>query len=416
MNLKALVEEFRKRQAAVCADGSTLPSRKLFARIKHRHFRELLAATEGERPLIWSAATLPTELTVALDLAVLSPETYATQAVLASADGLDYIDQGVANGASARLCKAYLAAEGMALAGELPAPKAIVGSTLPCDSSTALYHFLMEQYPCPSFRFHIPYLEKAEEPGSPAQVYLEAQLRGQMEFLEDLTGRKTDPDCLARVCGHSVRAYNHLVRIEQELRQGRPCALSGRQASYLQSAYYLHRGRPETEEYYRELHREITARSPDGQEREAHRLGWLGIFPFYDPGLLTWLEKEHRAEVVMDFGNLLPERELDPEAEPLSLIAHRELNSPGWRVCWPYQTWRRDFLDQARAFNLDAFVVYNQVGCTNMGGLAGLIKADLRDELGIPTLIMDGDPLDPRVVPMANQKRRLDDFMNILLG
>ena len=127
--------------------------------------------------------------------------------------------------------------------------------------------------------------------------------------------------------------------------------------------------------------------------------------------MVDWIKKEHNAEVSLDINNFLPEPMIEEDPDPLRIIAKRVLGFPGLRVCWPYNTWREEFLDQCREYKIEAMVLGGHFGCSNIGGFYGLMRDDLRKELGIPTLMLDTDPIDPRIVSIEEQKRKIEDLL-----
>ncbi|MEW6616320.1 MAG: 2-hydroxyacyl-CoA dehydratase family protein [Thermodesulfobacteriota bacterium] len=415
MDIEKMVEEFRQRLDYLRSKPSRVKSKEQFAQIKLDYFEELRDARKEGKPIVWVVWSVPSELIVAMDLAVFVPEQYSIQMSTVSTDlTLNYIQLAQIHGMAEEICRPHQSTTGMAIAGEITPPDCLISSTVPCDSYLMLFEVCSNIYKRPAYYLHIP-MDTGEKLRDEAIVgYYQKQLEGLIEFLEKHTNRKMDYRRLKETAELSRRTHNYHVRIQQELRKVVPAALTGREGISFFGILYHCRGRQDALEYYETLYQERKEKA-DRKEaplaEEKYRIGWIGALPYWNLTLLDWIKKEHNTEVVLDLNNFLPEPMIEEDTEPLRIIAKRVLGYPGLRVCWPYNTWREEFLNSCKEFKLDAFIIYNHFGCSNIGGVCGLMRDDLRKQIGIPTLIMDGDPIDPRVVSIEEQKSKIEDFL-----
>ncbi|MEW6034815.1 MAG: 2-hydroxyacyl-CoA dehydratase family protein [Chloroflexota bacterium] len=414
MKIDDMVEEFRSRLDYLQKRPVRVKSKEQFARIKLDYFEEVRDAQKKGKSVVWVVWSVPSEILVALDLVVFIPEQYSIQMSTVSPElTMGYIELAQAHGMADEICRPHQSTTGMAISREVITPDCLISSTVPCDSYLMLFEVCSNIYKRPTFYLHIP-TAAWETPGEEQVEYYQRQLEELIRFLEEHTGRRMDPARLREVAEISRKTNNYHVRIQQELRKAVPAPLTGREGISSFGILYHCRGRPEALEYYETLYQE---KKESAERREAplaeekYRVGWVGALPYWKLTILDWMKKEHNTEVVLDINNSMPEPEIEEGLEPLQVIARRVLGYPGLRICYPYSAWREGFLHNCREFKLDAMILYGHPGCANLGGVYNMMKNDLRERLGIPTLTIDGDPIDPRVVSLEEQRRRIEDFL-----
>ena len=68
-----------------------------------------------------------------------------------------------------------------------------------------------------------------------------------------------------------------------------------------------------------------------------------------------------------------------------------------------------------RDYKADALIFAGNTGCKYHWATAQLVKDAIYDELGIPTLVFELNPSDPRVVSLEGVKAKFEQFFEIIM-
>ena len=78
---------------------------------------------------------------------------------------------------------------------------------------------------------------------------------------------------------------------------------------------------------------------------------------------------------------------------------------------------RREMVVRAcRDYHIDGAVLHNNKSCVPITLGQMDIKRSLEEELGIPSVVIDGDHMDAENFSLAQFQTRADAFMEVLLG
>jgi hypothetical protein len=75
-----------------------------------------------------------------------------------------------------------------------------------------------------------------------------------------------------------------------------------------------------------------------------------------------------------------------------------------------------DTVKLARDFRVDAALYYAHIGCRQACALIRSVKDRLKENLGIPTLVLDCDIMDPSLTPQGDLRDKLEGFFEMLEG
>lgn len=416
MKIEGMVEEFRGRLEHTRKRQPYLRSKELFTQMKLNYFERLLRAQQEGEPIVWVVWSIPSEIFLAMDIATFIPEQYCLQ--MSTVDqGLEFVDLAQAEGMAPEICGAFLCLYGGAVAREFVPPAAIIGSSVPCDSALSVFASARNFYGCPGYELHAALWTGDRDRDRASIEYYKRQLQGKIHFLEELTGKKMDYDKLQEMVERSMKAHSYLVRIQQELRKAVPTPITGREGIASFGILFQFWGTQEVLEYCQTLYKETKARVERGEAplaEEEHRICWLGAYPYYDMKLLDRIKVEHHTEIPLDFNNFLFEYPIEDTSDPLRAVAQRTLGMPAVRFVYPYSSLRHEFLTQVREFQVEGVIYYLHFGCANTAGISAPMREDLK-AMGIPTLVVDGAPMDRRVVPVEEQWRKIDDFLTTVI-
>src|SRR3990167_4993486 len=168
--------------------------------------------------------------------------------------------------------------------------------------------------------------------------------------------------------------------------------------------------------YYTEELAERVSKGIGAVPQEKFRILYTFVLPFFDMGLMDWMEKEHRASIVMwpleswrGKGEWLVDRD-----KPLENIARKAFFHPG-----TYQHYGRidDYVEDinrcAREYKANAALFFAHIGCRH-GCATQRIAKDEMAKLGIPMATIDCDLVDKSFTTTEEVREKLDSFFEIL--
>lgn len=304
---------------------------------------------------------------------------------------------------------------GLALSGDLPKPSFVAIATGECMPITYGAHWLAKHFQCPSYALDVDLEDNYE-----SLRYLVRQFEEMIDLAEkEVPGVKYDEAkhraLLEKV--DQVHAYEQQI---YELKRAVPCPISGKDALRMAGPELIED--PRYVEYYRlflEEMQERVARGIGVLPEEKMRVMWLVSAPFYaDP--FSFLEKRGVAMPLYDAGAAGGEEtpSLSDETaygRKLTLLEFEaSLLNRGWRRGTAERK-VRFVLDRCREMHIDAIIYFMLWGCTPELSMAKIIAERVEQELGIPTLMIEGWCLDAEKYDQADFEKRLDDFIDVCL-
>lgn len=416
--LKDVVEGFNKRLKQKRENPATPKSSELATELMCRYWDMVHNARKEGKPLAWASFGVPIEVFYAMDIVPFLVEQFAVTTVvqgLRQGKGWEFFDYGVRSGFAKDGCTAHIVCLGMAQADVLPPPDFIVCASVPCDSSCISFDILAEWYKCPSFFYDYPLLETADS----LRCY-KSEFYNLIQFLEDQTKRKIDWDKFREVIEISKRTNEYYAKV-LELRKTVPCPMGGRDGWTIITNIRYCDGMPLCLEYFKSLSEELQAKVDKGEgwlPEERHRLMWIGGWPFTWMGIVNWMEEDFKAVIVGEAQNAVKHTlggDLGEGPEEIIDFLSRKIKGASiWRIFKDFDTISEELLEQLEEYKVDGAVYYASTGCKQGCNLTRLLK----DVWGskVPTMIVDGDILDPRIVPLDRQKEQVRNFLLILEG
>ena len=137
-----------------------------------------------------------------------------------------FAEKAEASNVPESLCSYHKTMLGLAESGVLPRPLLVANTTLACDANQVSFRRLAEFYGAPHAVVDVPGRETEE-----AVEYVAGQLRDVTAMLEELCGRRLDPDALRARLASSRRSIE-LYRAYLKKRGGvsLPATMSGEEA------------------------------------------------------------------------------------------------------------------------------------------------------------------------------------------
>lgn len=407
--VRSIVEGFQKRLEH-CRKKSGPKSTEHFYEAMIRYYQNIYLAKEECKPLAWVGAFTPIEIFYAMDIVPFIPELHC--AAMASQNHLArYLDSAAEYGLPVEICSIHRAMVGMAVNETVPTPDLMVNSAHVCDSGFKSFGTLSKYYNCPEF-----VLDSPREGNQEGINYFAKEIRNLIEFLEDFTHQKMDFNKLERILVLSRHVYEHFYEIA-EMRKEIPTPLRGRESLRSFTIYRHLAGTEGALPYFEHLKEEVGVKVKEkkgGILNERYRIYWAYVPINYYLGIYDWMEEEFGAIVVMDLFNAVYRMEAEP-SDPLTYLAAKSLaDLYPCTLAGPLETTLQDNINIVRDYKVDGVVYVAHIGCKQGCAMIRPLRDILRDKLGIPTLVIDADIIDPTVISIENLKNKLESFFEML--
>ncbi|MGB9866398.1 MAG: 2-hydroxyacyl-CoA dehydratase subunit D [Bacillota bacterium] len=377
------------------------------------------AAYTKARPVVWTSTFVPSELSYAAGAIPFIPELAAGVAASLGL-GVPMLCSAEGEGYSSDLCGFHRCMVGMARNGLLPEPNAIVTTNLLCDGGVRAFENLAHTLGVPCYNLDVPVTAPGSTYCTEAVDYVAHQLQDLWQRLvREIHPRRllnhTDSSLwLSRTAAHSRACTLHRQRVN-ELRQEVPGPWRGAEALSYFAVEMLAMGCPEGTRFFESLAVCLAKRVASGRAAlpggERFRLLWLHLRPYTDSHVLDHLELNWKALIAFNDYSYVHWQPPRPEAF-WQYLAQRMVDHPSWG---PAERRVQLVLKLVNDYRVDGVIQFSHWGCRQSTGMAWAIRQALRDE-GIPFLELDGDCVDPRCVSTAQQRSRVDAFMEVLEG
>jgi len=368
------------------------------------------------KPLAYVTSGAPVEILEAMGILTLYPENYtALCGARGVAVGLCQVAEAI--GYPADLCSyarshigAVLHPRDAPLSG-MPGPDLLVCCNNICGTVLKWYEALAALYEVPLFVLDVPF-QRTTPPEPHVVAYVADQLREFVVWLEAHTGRRLKPGKF-----HSVLALSRqAVALWQEILGfggHTPSPINAPDLFVAMAPIVALRGTRRAVDCYRRLIAELEERVEQGigaVPGERYRLLWDNIAiwyrlyrffrPFMDAGACFVADTYTNAWTV----------ELDLE-EPFVSLA-RAYTGVFINVDLP--TRLQTIAGLARRFQVDGMVMHANRSCKPFSITQNDVRDALRDELGLPVLILEADMCDARLYDEGAVRERVAAFLEML--
>ena len=345
-------------------------------------------------PLVWRNLFFPSEILNAMQVRMLTLETYAALNARNRKKIKRSFDNAAYKGYASETCSFLRVLEGM----DLPHPDFGVSTSQPCQQGERIFKDLVRSYGVEEnfYSLHTPISrdDKAIE-------QIASGLEHSVHLLEKATGKKMDMGRLVEACYFSNQARNISKKCNQ-LRLSSPPLIRGSLAVYFSTIFSQLWGKVELVEIQNQFYHELLKRKEeiDGKINidDTHRTLWLHLPPFYDSSLLNHIEITSNIPIIFEEVNYIGWEPLELD-NPYRALAKKLLNQgfldPKLRV--------EKIIENSIRGKLNGCILYNHMFGRCAMADASFIK-HLREELNeasIPLLVLDGDCVDPTIDPCS---------------
>ena len=398
-------------------DAVKMTSKQMLGELLAKHYDDAFKAKAEGRPVVWSTSIAPQELLEAMDIAVVYPENHAA-AVGARKDAPQFIAKSEGDGYSSDICSYARVNIGYAdirhsEAQDIPMPDLIYCCSNICCTVLKWYENLAKKLNVPIIVFDSPFNAEYEVREDNIR-FLAAQMRDAIAKLEELTGRKMDYDRLKEVMKISNETAEWWVKAT-DLARNIPSPLSGYDMFNYMATIVCMRGKKEGRKLFRLWYDELKEKAENGRgpwkgdDKEQYRILWDGIpcWPHLGPcykilkkngiNMVTSTYPESWA-IFYEPGNIE-----DMARAYDAIYTQRNID---------YAIDR--FLNLAKEFQVDGAVFHSNRSCKGMDFKQYEIQRRLKDELGIPSVVFDGDQTDPSVFSEAQYETRVQALLEMM--
>ncbi len=292
----------------------------------------------------------------------------------------------------------------------------IATPTAPCDNTFASYPFFAYKN-IPLVITDVPFIHKEK-----SYIYLAEQLKSDLYKIGEVIGQKPDFDKLKIALNLENQILNYELELF-ELRKAVPCPVESMINPIVSGIKIFSSGRPEKLAFFKTIlnlakKRYKNKELPPGMKEEKFRSVWPYMTIFFDINLCEWLDRELGMSVLIDIFNYNFEEPIDTSSEDKMFygMAKKAMNYPMIKESTEFfDTFIENFINVSRDFQADCAIFTSHLGCKQFGSIPQILREALRDELGIPMLIIDVDVGDKRFNSIKIIKDKIKMFTNTLL-
>lgn len=413
MRIESAIEMFQQRLERQRKPGKKR-SQAIFTETMLDYLSNVLQAKAEGRPLAMISIVFPPEILLSMGVAVFAFEQYTIQ-MLSSGVGYEFMDRGEGYGFSKEACSPHKACVGLAVDGVFPEPDLLLYTgQLPCDSSAMMAEVIGNIYNCPTHWLNVPYKEDEE-----AVKHLTQGLREVIRFVEEQTGLTYDPEKLREYLVNGIVIQDYFLKT-QELRRHVPSVLGAKHNFANFGIRMCSEGLPSVIEFMKAQYAECKELADQGLgviPEEKHRLLLCGVYPFWNMGILDWMEKEFGAVAVVDFFSALMMGNLDEiSKDPLESYARKILKIyPRLATLGGVSLeLAHGFGKMASEFQCDSSLFFAHFGCKQTCGFNRVMTDTILEMSGIPSAIVDMDACDPSIMSEEQIKNQIRQYFHVL--
>lgn len=389
------------------------------------YYKELSNAHKDGKLVASTSLGFPSEILYAFDIIPMYPQNHAAMyGVMGKAEKV--INGVEEKGYSTDICSEVKIGFGtllydFQLSFKLPKPDLVLSSTNICRPMFKFGEEISESLNIPFFLLDIPFVTEPDSPSHHIE-YIVKQIEDLIDFLENVSGRRANPEKLRKVQKLSSKAFKLW---EEILSYGRASP-----SPFDAFDMYGHmfplvnlRGTSAAEEYYKLLRYEVQARVKKkigAISDERHRLLW-DFLPIYNKmNFFSRILSKRGAVVVastffhpVSNGYETQKRDLFRQTDDglLRSLAHDFMQLyPNTGINRKIETIGRLISE----FSINGMIIHCDRSCKPQSLPQYQIKNVIERKLNIPCLLIDADSVDPRFFSEEQMVTRIEAYLECL--
>lgn len=379
------------------------------------HYMQAKTAHFFNQKVAWVSSGAPVELLRPFNVITVYPENHASICGAAK-QGPHLCEPAEAEGYSRDLCSYFRCDIGSTLLGTspvggLPHPHFLFGCNNICGTIPKWYEIASRHFNVPFLFVDTPFIHSHVH--EHVVDYVKEQLESLIPVLESLTSNSFDESSFEktlRLSGECVTIWKEILQLGAHKPSPFTCFDAFTQMAPIVSL----RGTEEAISHYQKLKNEITERIEKGiaaVENERIRLLWDNIPVWYAMRDLSELFERHGACLVADtYTNAWATAVID-ETHPMESLARSYLEI--------YLNISIDLMYERikpliKLFDVDGMVMHSNRSCKPYSlGQYDLARM-VREDMGIPVVIIEADMVDSRSYTQAQIHTRIEAFLESL--
>ncbi len=376
------------------------------------------ARSRGKK-LVFIPFNCSPEIFYALDIVPLGVEILNTMAMTLEEGLHEYLDLAVERGMPDTMCSAQRGVVGLLEAGLLDKPDLLVNGALgSCDPNSKVFEYISEKFDVPAMFLDIPYYHDER-----SLEYYTKGFKQVVEVLEELSGNKLDEDRLREVCELSNRATELAMEIN-DIKRNVPNPVPNYYNTIHLATKLTLSGTQDAVDIFQtalDVSQDLLKKGAHVLPEEKIRMMMMYTSLYFDGGIHLWLHEEMGVSylndllVFYDFNPIIDTTNLDTM---LSGLAKTMINLPMTRQLkgsWDMPAnWLHDLLYYVETYKADCLIFTGHTACKQVWGVYRLVADEVRKQLGVPSLRLEGDGWDSRITPMSVFKEQLSEFFETL--
>ncbi len=396
---------------------TAIPSLILGLRGLESSLRDYIEKASDGLPIIGHHFSLPTEFLYAFDCVPVCIEavSFLYSALLPNTVER-YFDIINNYGHPYHTCSAQKGTMGMSL-DNLTHFDAIITPTAPCDNTCASYPFFELKKKYPLILIDSPYRHEEVD-----FHYYGQEIKKGLEVLGKIIGQEPDWERLKKFLEFDNKVGKTMMELF-EIRKAVPCPVENIANAMSAAAQIFMAGRQEKADFYEgtleAAKKRLKAGVHHGGTEEKVRTIWPYMLTFFDISLCEWLDRYLGMTILFDVFNYNYTEPVDTTKDLDTMFYG--MGKKG--LCFPmnrqssqfYYTFLEDCVQFAKDFKADAFIYTSSIACKQFASVPQILRETLKDEVGIPMLIIDIDVADQRITNIETVKQKISMFAQTLL-
>lgn len=312
-------------------------------------------------------------------------------------------------------CTSQKGAMGMAL-DDLFKFDAIITPTAPCDCTIASYPFFKYKKNFPLVLLDLPFLHEGK-----SYYYYADQLKLGITNLGKIIGQEPDMKKLRE----AIEIENEVNRIKFEifdLIKAIPSPIDNFYNPASAGSYILIGGTPENLAFHKEMLEIIKKRYKNNKHyggEEKVRSIWPYMITWFSIDLMEWLDRNLGLSVLFDIFNYNFTEPINTNSDLDTMFLGMSKKGMNFSMVKQSTEFFEPFIDYcisfAKNYSADCFIYTQSIACKQFGSVPQILREALKDEVGIPMLLIEFDAGDARMTPLKTFKEKISMFVNTLI-
>ena len=370
------------------------------------------AKNRGEK-IGWCASNFPQEIPTTLGIHVVFPENHGA-AIGAKGGGQRMCECAESMGYSNDLCSYARISFTYATLKEcpelnIPQPDFLLCCNNICNEMVKWYENLSLELDIPLFLIDIPRLTSPDCDGDRIR-YIRAQFDDCIARLEVLTGKKWSEERFNEVMANSQRSSRAWVKAIDYARY-KPSPYSGFDVFNNMAVACVARGTPEGAEAFEQLAEEYEENVKNGASTFKVEEEYRVLFE----GIACWANLSFTFKTLKNLGVNVTALVYGPAFSFLYsnvdelMVAYSHVPN-----CYVFEGEIQLRLDEGLKNSVDGAILHMNRSCKRWSSNLYEMERHLREGLGIPTIVFDGDQSDPRAFSEAQYMTRIQGLVEIM--